>query len=75
MITSTDQSAKTAPAQPCRFLRTKKMYIPGLADTALIEDHHDQSFYWCNKTQSALGRDDYPVRPCSCQPGRACHEA
>jgi hypothetical protein len=70
-----DQPAKPAPTPPCRFLRTKKMYIPALADTALVEDHHDQSFYWCNKTLSALGRDDYPVHPCSCQPGRSCHEA
>jgi hypothetical protein len=66
---------QTAPSQPCRFLRTKKIYIPALADTALVEDHNDQSFYWCNKTLSALGRDDNAVHPCLCQTGRSCHEA
>jgi hypothetical protein len=70
-------TAKTAPASsPCRHLRTKRMYIPALAEGALDSEqgHHDQSFYWCNRTLSALGRDDKAVHPCDCQPGRACHE-
>jgi hypothetical protein len=63
-------------SMPCRHLRTKKMYIPALAASALDhEDTNDQSFYWCNKTLGALGRDDAPVHPCSCQPGRSCHES
>jgi hypothetical protein len=34
------------------------MYIPALAEGALDpeQDANDQSFYWCNKTLSALGR-------------------
>ena len=66
-----------APWTPCRFLRTKRMYIPALAEGALDQeqDANDQSFYWCNKTLSALGRDDNQVHPCLCQPGRSCHEA
>ena len=65
-----------APSLPCRFLRTKRMYIPALAEGALDldQDPNDQSFYWCNKTLSALGVDDNQVHPCLCQPGRACHE-
>jgi hypothetical protein len=65
------------PWTPCRFLRTKRMYIPALAKDALgpEQDANDQSFYWCNKTLSALGRDDNQVHPCVCQPGRTCHEA
>ncbi len=61
---------------PCRHLRTKRMYIPAIADGALDADQtgHDQSFYWCNKTLGALGIDDSPVHLCSCQPGRSCHE-
>jgi len=61
---------------PCRHLRTKRMYIPALAEGALSleQDTNDQSFYWCNKTLSALGKDDAPVSVCSCQPGRSCHE-
>ena len=66
-----------ATSQPCRHLRTKRMYIPALAEGALDleQDTNDQSFYWCNKTLSALGRDDRPAHPCVCQPGRTCHES
>jgi hypothetical protein len=63
------------PWKPCRFLRTKRMYIPALAEGALDPEQDDQSFYWCNKTLSALGVDDNQVHPCLCQPGRSCHEA
>jgi hypothetical protein len=72
-----ESSAAPAPYVPCRFLRTKRMYIPALADGALdlTDEANDQSCYWCNKTQSALGRDDNQVHPSLCQPGRACHEA
>ncbi len=62
---------------PCCRLRTKRMYIPALAEGALdlVQNENDQSFYWCNKTLGALGADDHAVHPCVCQPGRACHEA
>jgi hypothetical protein len=65
-----------ATSKPCLHLRTKRMYIPSLAEGALDleQDAGDQSFYWCNKTLSALGRDDSPAHPCQCQPGRSCHE-
>jgi len=61
---------------PCRHLRTKRMYIPALAEGALDlnQDANDQSFYWCNRTLGALGLDDAPVHLCTCQPGRSCHE-
>ena len=70
-------SSPKPTSQPCRHLRTKRMYIPVLAEGALDleQPHTDQSFYWCNKTQSALGRDDNAVRLCDCQLGRTCHEA
>ena len=77
----TESEKTTAPKEGCpvhcRFIRTKRMYIPALAEGALdpATDHNDQSFYWCNKTLSALGRDDIQVHPSLCQPGRACHEA
>jgi hypothetical protein len=74
MKPSVEQPAESIP---CRHLRTKKMYIPALAEDALnIEPGaDDHSFYWCNKTQTALGRDDNPVHLCVCQPGRSCHES
>jgi hypothetical protein len=75
MKTPTEKPAAPAPSMPCRFLRTKRMYIPALAEGALDFKEDDQSFYWCNKTLSALGADDNQVHPCLCQPGRACHEA
>ncbi len=74
MKTTPDTSVQHVP---CRHLRTKRMYIPALAEGALDldQDANDQSFYWCNKTLSALGVDDAPVHLCTCQPGRACHES
>jgi len=67
---------KTSAPSICRHLRTKRMYIPALADGALEGDSTsgDQSFYWCNKTLTALGVDDNPVHPCVCRPDRSCHE-
>ena len=77
MKTPPEKSAPPAPSLPCQFLRTKRMYIPALAEGALDinADSNDQAFYWCNKTLSALGVDDNQVHPCLCQPGRSCHEA
>lgn len=74
MNTPPEKSNPTS--MPCRYLRTKRMYIPALAGGALdIEPAgDDQSFYWCNKTLSFLGVDDNPVHSCVCQPGRSCHE-
>ncbi len=73
MKTTPDSSVQHVP---CHHLRTKRMYIPALAEGALDldQDTNDQSFYWCNKTLGALGADDAPVHLCSCQPGRTCHE-
>jgi hypothetical protein len=53
------------------------MYIPALAEDAVPADpnENDESFYWCNRTLAALGRDDDRVHPCVCRPGRSCHEA
>jgi hypothetical protein len=78
MKTEINQPASPAPPSvPCRCLRTKRMYIPALAEDALDleQNQNDQSFYWCNKTLSALGPDDNQVHPSLCQPGRSCHEA
>ena len=72
---NTPPEPSSAPP-PCRHLRTKRMYIPVLAEGALEVDTRsgNQSFYWCNKTQTALGGDDNPVHPCVCRAGRSCHE-
>jgi len=64
-------------ATTCRYLRNKRMYISSMAENAIPADpaENDESFYWCNKTLTALGHDDDRVHPCLCQPGRSCHEA
>ena len=74
MKTTTENSVRSVP---CRHLRTKRMYIPALADGALDirPVNEDQSFYWCNQTLGALSLNDEPVHPCVCQPGRGCHES
>jgi hypothetical protein len=71
-----EKSVVPAPAVLCRHLRTKRMYIPALAEGAFDAGSYedDQSFYWCNKTLAALGEDDHQVHPCKCQSGRSCHE-
>ncbi len=62
---------------PCRFLRTKKMYIPAQAERALVErDYPAESPHcWCNKTMIELGSDDLPVSIKDCaNPKRNCHQ-
>ncbi len=75
MKTPTEKPAVSA--LPCCHLRTKRMYIPALAEGALDPETYrdDQSFFWCNKTLTALGLDDDQVHPCVCLAGRACYEA
>ena len=77
MIPPPEKPAQPAPSLPCCHLRTKRMYVPVLAEGALDinPDENDPSFYWCNRTLTALGVDDNQVHPCRCQPGRSCHEA
>jgi hypothetical protein len=61
----------------CRHLRARHAYIPALAGGAKVQAGagNDQTFYWCNRTLSALGADDGPVQACQCRPARPCHEA
>jgi hypothetical protein len=61
----------------CRFLRTKKMFVPEQAEAARqeIETGIGHSFYWCNRTLREIGEDDAPVCPLDCRSGRKCFEA
>lgn len=61
----------------CRHLRTKQMYVPVLAAGALQkhDSPHDDSFYTCNRTLTALGCDDDAVHPHVCGPGRCCFQS
>ncbi len=61
----------------CKNLRTKKMFVPALADSASppAEDVHSGSAHcWCNVTLSETGPDDRPVGPQVCKPSRPCFE-
>ena len=63
---------------PCRFLRTKKMYIPAQAERALVEREYpaESPHCWCNKTMMELGPDDLPVSIEDCaNTDRVCHRA
>lgn len=55
---------------PCRYLRSRGMYIHGDA----AEDP-ETSVYWCLKTQKSFGVDDEHVNARSCRvPARPCFE-
>jgi hypothetical protein len=65
------------PPPVCRHLRTKQMYVPAQAAGAMAKHlhPHDDSFYTCIRTLTALGCDDDAVHPQACCPGRKCYEA
>jgi hypothetical protein len=64
---------------PCRFLRSKTMYIPQVGEVEAIAPTKDATadaacHYWCNRTLTEVGFDDQPVHRDVCRPGRACFE-
>lgn len=61
----------------CRHLRTKKMFIPALADEVLASanpDAGDSSHCWCNCTLTETGPDERPVGRETCTHARSCFE-
>jgi hypothetical protein len=58
----------------CKYLRTKKMFVPEHEAEALIEPTElgADAFYWCNCTLSEIGSDDKPAHLRACIPGRRC---
>ena len=63
---------------PCRYLRTKKMYVSVQEDAAFSNKFDPNSFShcWCNRTMTEIGLDDKLVsfRGCSTS-GRRCYQA
>jgi hypothetical protein len=59
--------------RPCRYLRSKGMYIEVEPDP-LVPNMSD-GFYWCSHTQNCLGPDTQPVEAESCRPERMCYQA
>ncbi len=62
----------------CKHLRTKRIYLEPTPEAALAEQPDRESspcHYWCNLTQTAVGKDDRPVHKRSCNSSRPCFEA
>jgi hypothetical protein len=65
------------PSNVCKHLRTKKMFIPELADASFARENGvftDTSHCWCNRTLAEVGPDDKQVSVQICCPGRKCFE-
>jgi hypothetical protein len=66
------------PANVCRHLRTKKMYIPAQADevfSATGEAAADCAGHcWCNRTLTEVGLDDKLAGLQDCNPSRSCFQ-
>ena len=60
----------------CKYLRTKKMFVPGHEAEAPTESTESgaDAFYWCNRTLSEIGSDDKLAHLRTCIPGRKCFE-
>ena len=64
------------PSHACTHFRTKKMYIPALADEAFRENEEapHTSHCWCNRTMAEVGPDDKQVGIQICSRSRSCFE-
>jgi hypothetical protein len=65
------------PTKLCKNLRTKKMFIPALANEAFAGETPDEphsAHCWCNCTLTETGPDDGPVGTERCTPERSCFE-
>lgn len=61
----------------CKHLRTKKMFTGSSADEAFADKHDDHvtpCHFWCNLTQTVVGKDDRRVHKDSCNESRDCFE-
>jgi hypothetical protein len=65
------------PANQCKNLRTKKMFIPALAAEAFSPDNEEighSGHCWCACTLTETGPDDRPVGMQVCDQSRPCFE-
>jgi hypothetical protein len=61
----------------CKYLRTKKMYIPAQQDevfSASGDEIENIGHCWCNRTLSEVGPDDRQVGAQNCGKHRSCFE-
>lgn len=68
------------PANVCKHFRTKKLYVPALAEDVFAaarsgsEERDACGHCWCNRTLAEVGSDDKLVNLHACNPSRACFE-
>ncbi len=63
--------------EPCRYLRTKRLFIPDLATDAFaqLERKDEICQCWCNKTMREVGLDSRHVSFKACTDGaRSCYQ-
>jgi hypothetical protein len=61
----------------CKYLRTKKMYVPAQEHEVFATTGEESGcgHCWCNRTMTEVGPDDRPVGPELCSSsGRSCFE-
>jgi hypothetical protein len=65
------------PNEPCRYLRTKAMYVDGPPPGETPQGAPPAPppvNYWCNRTLTEVGPDDRLVNPRDClAEGRPCY--
>jgi len=65
------------PADVCKNIRTKKMFIPALAEETFSPQNEETGHSchcWCNCTLTETGPDDRPVGIRVCTPSRSCFQ-
>ncbi|BBM84545.1 hypothetical protein [Candidatus Uabimicrobium amorphum] len=59
----------------CCHLRCKMAYLPIPGETDWRTNQSSLSNYWCLRTMTPVGPDDYYVAPEVCQNRRKCYES
>ena len=65
-------------SQPCKYLRTKRLFIPSVAVDAFTHTNEYGAVCqcWCNKTMTEIGLDQRHVAYEYCtDPKRRCYKA
>jgi hypothetical protein len=57
----------------CRRLRTRMYYLMG-RDHIDLKEPNPTAQYWCSKTTTVLGPDDFHCNPNLCTENRSCFE-
>lgn len=58
----------------CHYFRTKTSYMPSLNQEEFIIDASSTGCYWCLRTMTGVGPDNYFVALETCKPDRTCYQ-